>query len=403
MNNGKYISLLFSVCLACVGMAQQAGNPVNLRVDFLGDTLNLSNKDLDCIRYKGPLSETAVNKFYHDLNAGGYSHLTNELKEYRDKNRLDDWLYYQLIRRTAEQLSPKAENYSSYTLYKWFLLCKSGYDAIIRFSDQKILLYVRSDEIIYNIPNRIRDEKQYVCLNYHDYGNHVDFRKEIFKDADVDIPEAVSAFTYKVTRLPDFNSSAYIEKDLAFNYYHHEYHFRVRLNPDVKSLFTNYPVAEYSSQFNIPLSRETYNSLIPPLKDIVKRMNVVNGVDYLMRFTRYSFLFKKDSEAFGTEKRLSPEETLLYEGSDCEDRAALFFYLVKEIYNLPMIVLAYPQHVTVAVQFDKPVGKPIVYNGVPYYVCDPTPQKVDLQVGEILPSLRKENFEVTYAYMPGLK
>ena len=74
-------------------------------------------------------------------------------------------------------------------------------------------------------------------------------------------------------------------------------------------------------------------------------------------------------------KRLSPEQTLLYENSDCDDRAALFFYLVKEIYDLPMIVLAYPKHITIAVQFDKPVGKPIVYNGQRYYVCEPTPQK----------------------------
>ncbi|WP_315820150.1 hypothetical protein [Paraflavitalea speifideaquila] len=104
-------------------------------------------------------------------------------------------------------------------------------------------------------------------------------------------------------------------------------------------------------------------------------MSTKNGVDYLMRFTRYAFLFETDSKNFGTEKRLSPEQTLFYEQSDCEDRVALFFYLVKEIYNLPMIVLAYPKHVTIAVQFDKPRGKSIVYNGNKYSICEPTPQK----------------------------
>ena len=132
-------------------------------------------------------------------------------------------------------------------------------------------------------------------------------------------------------------------------------------------------------------------------------MNVTNGVDYLMRFTRYSFLFEKDTLVFGREKRLSPEETLLYDQSDCEDRAALFFYLVKEIYNLPMIVLSYPNHVTVAVSFDKPIGKPIMYNGSPYYVCEPTPQKKDLDIGRSIPGLEKEGFEVVYAYQPNKK
>ncbi len=101
------------------------------------------------------------------------------------------------------------------------------------------------------------------------------------------------------------------------------------------------------------------------------------------------------------EKRLTPEQTLLYDNSDCEDRAALFFYLVKEIYNLPMILLVYPQHVTTAIRFDKPVGKPILYNGEKYSVCEPTPQKTTLLVGQLPRALRNINYEIGYAYHPG--
>ena len=132
-------------------------------------------------------------------------------------------------------------------------------------------------------------------------------------------------------------------------------------------------------------------------------MNIKNGVDYLMRFTRYAFLFETDTKNFGQEKRLSPEQTLLFDQSDCEDRAALFFCLVKEIYNLPMIVLAFPKHVTIAVKFDKPVGKPIMYNGSQYSVCDPTPQSQDLSIGKLLPAIKKTAYEVVYAYNPADK
>ena len=119
-----------------------------------------------------------------------------------------------------------------------------------------------------------------------------------------------------------------------------------------------------------------------------------------MRFTRYAFLFEPDSRQFGNEKRLSPEQTLLYEQSDCDDRAALFFYLVKEIYNLPMLVLAFPEHVTIAVKFDKPVGTPIMYKGEKYSVCEPTPQKQDLKLGQLSPNLDKATYEIAYAYIP---
>ena len=132
-------------------------------------------------------------------------------------------------------------------------------------------------------------------------------------------------------------------------------------------------------------------------------MNQKKGVDYLMRFTRYAFLYEDDDESYGKEKRLSPEETLFSKYSDCDDRAALFFYLVREIYDLPMIAMLYPTHITMAVQFDKPVGRPIMYNGKAYSVCEPTPQKEDLNIGQISSNLKYTPYKVVYAYEPALK
>lgn len=126
------------------------------------------------------------------------------------------------------------------------------------------------------------------------------------------------------------------------------------ISPQISTLFTNYPGVDFESYFNIPLSRQTYVSLIPALKENIRGMSQKRGVDYLMRFTRNALMYETDEQNFGKEKRLSPELTLFSEYSDCDDRAGLFFYLVKEIYNLPMITVLYPTHVTIAVQFDKP-------------------------------------------------
>ena len=216
-------------------------------------------------------------------------------------------------------------------------------------------------------------------------------------------PEGKKPFTYRVTQLPNFKPGDYVEKDIRFNYYDQEYNFKVKLNPQVKAIFSNYPVVDYESYFNIPLSNETYQSLIPLLKKELKGMSIKNGVDFLMRFTRYAFLFETDTKNFGQEKRLSPEQTLLYDQSDCEDRAGLFFFLVKEIYNLPMIVLSFPEHITMAVKFDKPVGKSIMYNGSQYSICEPTPQSIDLGIGKMIPALSKTFYEVVYSYTPDVK
>jgi hypothetical protein len=122
-----------------------------------------------------------------------------------------------------------------------------------------------------------------------------------------------------------------------------------------------------------------------------------------MHFTRYAFLYENDQDNFGKEKRMSPEQTLLFEHSDCDDRASLFFYLVKEIYNLPMIAVLYPTHIAIAVQFEKPEGKPIEFNGRKYSICDPTPQKDDLLIGQISAELAKTAFQVVYEYIPSVK
>lgn len=99
-----------------------------------------------------------------------------------------------------------------------------------------------------------------------------------------------------------------------------------------------------------------------------------------MRFTRNAFLYEIDQQNFGKEKRLSLEQTLFNKYSDCDDRVALFFYLVKEIYNLPMIALLYPTHTTMAINFDKAIGNPIFYKGQNYYICEPTPQLYNLKI-----------------------
>jgi hypothetical protein len=367
--------------------------------EFYGNTFRFQADPSTPVDFKGPLSEQALTTFYTSVNSGQYKPLIDSLISYKEKQQLNDWIYYQLIRKTAEQISPKSENYERYTLYKWFLLAKSGYDATLGIAGDKLLFYVRSDDDISDIPYYMSDDKQYMCLNYHDYGK-IDFEKTKIHPTRIIVPEAKKTFSYKVTRLPDFKPEYYTEKDLDFNYDQKVYHFKIMLNPEIENIFVNYPVVDFASYFNIPLSRETYRSLIPALKENLKAMSQKKGVDYLMRFTRNAFLYEDDVDNFGKEKRLSPEQTLFYDHSDCDDRVALFFYLVKEIYNLPMIALLYPTHIAMAVQFNKPVGKSILYEGKKYSVCEPTPQLQDLRIGEISPKYQQLSYQVVYQYDP---
>lgn len=373
----------------------------NISFGFYNDTFNLQIDSSIIVDNDTSLSKEAIIAYYDKVSQGKYNAILDTLLTYKKAHQLNDWMYYQLIRKTAQAISPKKENYVRYTFYKWFLLGKSGYDARLTIADNRIIFYVYNDEDISDIPFVIYQEKKYMCLNRHDYA-YADLNK-IPPYGMIRMPEAKGAFSYKVTRMPDFKPEDYYEKQIQFSYDQKVYHFNIKLNSDIENIFANYPVVDFESYFNIPLSKETYGSLIPLLKKNVSGMKQKKGIDYLMRFTRYAFLYEDDDENFGKEKRLSPEETLFSKYSDCDDRAALFFFLVKEIYDLPMIAMLYPTHITMAVQFDKPIGKPIVYKGKTYSICEPTPQKENLNIGQLSSNLKNIPYKVVYAYEPGLK
>jgi len=384
--------LLAGICQANDGIRQTSF------IYFYGDTIEISTDSSVYVDYRIPIQESTIRKFYHQLNQSSISLVIDSILAYKTRYDLDDWVFYHLIRATAEKLSPKAINYERYTLYKWFLLTKTGYASLLSITPDKMLLYVQSDEDVFEIPTRQHRGQHYVCLNYHDYGQ-IDFTTTVFTEVDAGFEPSGKSFSYVIKKLPDFSSQRYLTKEIDFEYYQRDYKFKILINPDVQKIFSNYPVLNYAYYFNMPMSRITYSSLIPLLKKQLYNMDEKKGVDYLMHFTRYAFAYESDSAQFGKEKRLSAEQTLIYDYSDCEDRAAFFFYLVKEIYDLPMIVLSYPKHVTVAVNFGKKLGKSAIeYKGGYYYVCEPSSQSLDLKVGEMLPDLKKIPYQIVYEY-----
>jgi hypothetical protein len=393
------LKIFGTLCLMLtVGFTYGQRDSYRISFEFYNDTFNLEIDSSIIVSNDAALAKTEIVSYYNRVNTGKYTTVLDTLLAYKKSHQLNDWLYYQLIRRTAQAISPKKDNYERYTFYKWFLLGKSGYDARLTLADNRIIFYVYNDEDISDIPFVMFMNKKYMCLNHHDYA-YADLNKVPPYEM-ISIPDAKKAFSYKVTRMPDFKPEDYYEKQVQFSYEHKTYHFNIKLNAEIEHIFVNYPVVDFESYFNIPLSKETYGSLIPMLKKNVEGMKQKKGIDYLMRFTRYAFLYEDDDKNFGKEKRLSPEETLFAKYSDCDDRAALFFFLVKEIYDLPMIALLYPTHITMAVQFEKPIGQPILYNGKTYSFCEPTPQKEDLNIGQISTKLKNIAYQVVYQYDP---
>lgn len=390
----QYLIFVFVICHPKPCTAQEG----TLNVDYLGFIERLPFTSVRIDTNKISNDEKGIAYLESVLGPAAWDPLLKDMNRIRMEKQLDDWFFYQLIRRTAQQIIPKAYNYLGYTFCKWMLLNKAGFAPLLRISQNKVLLYVMSNDSVNNIPYLIRNGQQYVCLNYHDYGYRIDFTAEKFQLLEKMAVTSQQTFSYQIKRIPDFSTECYQSKNISFTYNGLEEEYNVPMNPQMLTYFTNYPVIDYRYQFSIPFSAHTYASLIPQLKKRLLLVPPTEGVEYLMYFVRNAFYFKKDSDVFGLEKRFSPEETLVAETSDCEDRSALFFSLVKEVYQLPMIVLSFPEHVTVAVGLNPPLGHCISYSGKKYTLCEPTPQKRDLLLGEQMPQLKSQPYEVVLCY-----
>ncbi|MEY2834592.1 MAG: hypothetical protein RLZZ557_254 [Bacteroidota bacterium] len=316
----------------------------------------------------------------------------------RSELNLSDWFTYQLIRKIANSIVPKQDDFLGYTLTKASLLKHLGYATLLGWDGTNLLLYVKTNDEIYNLPIKVYKSNHYVCINHHDFS----FSEAIpFSALELIGSNNLEGkpFLFAIDEIPSFPAHETVEKILQYEYKAKTYYAPIRINQNMQQFFINYPVTNYSTHFNIPLNKLTRETLINNLKEQIKGMKTRQGVEFLMHFTRSAFDFANDAEIFGREKRLSPEETLLYEKSDCEDRAALFFYLVREIYNLPMLVLTYSDHVNVAVKMDGK-GYTIRHNNAAYTICEPTPQKKELGIGQISKARKKDTFDIAYAYEP---
>jgi hypothetical protein len=154
------------------------------------------------------------------------------------------------------------------------------------------------------------------------------------------------------------------------------------------------PLFEEAKYNQTPLSNSASNSLLPQFKEIFKFKTEIEALEIIAIFTRSAFRYKDDQDYFGRNKPMIGDELFHYPYSDCEDQSALFYYLVDELLQLPMIVIAYYDHLTIAVAITKSIGKPIRFENRKYLICDPTEPHNPEKIENAPNGYRNRSFEV---------
>ena len=144
-----------------------------------------------------------------------------------------------------------------------------------------------------------------------------------------------------------------------------------------------------------PVAPETEAALAQTFSTLSKKYNKVQLVDIILNFVQTAFQYQIDEKQFGREKYFFPEEVIGYPYSDCEDRAALFSWLVKRFTGCEVVGVLYPDHLSTAVYFGETVrvpGKNLTYGGKQFVMCDPT--YPNASIGTIMPKYEGKTYEI---------
>jgi hypothetical protein len=122
---------------------------------------------------------------------------------------------------------------------------------------------------------------------------------------------------------------------------------------------------------------------------VLEGKDELKAANMLLNFVQTGFDYQTDSDQFGYERPLYPDETFFYPYCDCEDRSILFSCLVRELLGLDVVLLNYPNHIATAIHFNKDVkGDAVVIDGKTYIISDPT--YINAPVGSCAPKYKSQ-------------
>lgn len=353
-----------------------------VKLDFFGVPIEIRYAPLNA-RLAAPFSESAIRDFWKSLSDSHNEVIAEQMLKWKKELRLNDWGYCLLAKRTSDALFPKDENES--VLASWFLLMKSGYDARVGYDGGSAYLLLPATTQLFGLPyfSFSGSSNRYYALNL---GSNAGRLPKAVTTYEGSYSGATRLFDFSLTALPHLGSRP-VPKKIRFTYGQEIRAISVTVDPALVEFLKQYPQTPFDAYFNAPVSPAAAHDLAEGLAPLLKGKSEVEAVNILLRFVQTAFKYKTDQENFGREKPLFADETLFYEGSDCEDRAVLFSFLVKSLTGLPVVGVNYPGHMATAVKFSTDAGGDLVrVGGAAYTICDPT--YIFADAGRSMPEFR---------------
>ena len=361
----------------------------NISIDFYGIKLDFTIDDKLRYNNKG-VKESDVSNYVKEM--AKFTKETEELWQQIDKHittlGLNEWGYYCMTRAISESI---LTNYDNRVLFIFYMLRNEGNFKVKvakgKDSDKLILLAAidNSKEVYSYTFFRLDDGNDTKVKYYTIYG-------------DGNANESVYTYDHYShdTSLKqiglDFNSVLNMgpcdrSRELSFSKINTT--ISLPYNSSHMAYLNDVPMTVFPIYFASPISIEAQRVLNNKLNEIKSQYTPIQFIDIILNFVQTAFEYKTDEQQFGYEKYFYPEEVLGYPYSDCEDRSALFAWLVTNYTNAKVVGLQYEGHLATAVYFGENTniqGDVFSYGGKKYYVCDPT--YINASIGMTMPQFK---------------
>lgn len=323
-------------------------------------------------------------------NDGAMKGVVGSLQSLAEKYGLNDWFVFELVRKYTGAV---CGNEGGRILLQHFLLANMGYDIRLASSDVQLVLLVCFKQQVYERNYLVIDGKRYyVFFDTNALSNRCRglYTCRLPGDADnghsVDLTFHHGNFGIKTGKEHAFNLSD----------------GRIRLNGVVDSgmmeAIRHYPQMDVPFYAMSDICSNVHASILAQMKSQIYGCSQKEAVSRVLHFVQYAFAYATDGEQHGYEKPYFIEENFYYLKNDCEDRAVLFAFFVRNLLGLDVHLVQYPGHECTAVHFTVSDinGDGYSYNGKTFYVCDPT--YIGASIGQCMPEYKNVKPKVEQWY-----
>lgn len=318
-----------------------------------------------------------------------FDNLLYDCLKMREKYSMSDWAYYQMLLALTDMFYGQDSNEGALVL--GFLYSQSGYKMRLACFDNGLDVLIASEHMIYNTA--------YVNIDGINYYIFTGGDRQMMNICQAKFPKE-GPMSLRITASQNLAMTPAPERTITSKK-NSDFSFTVSSNKNYMDFFDTYPPSCINDNFmtrwamyaNTPIEKGIKNQLYPQMKAKLNGLSESDAVQQLLWWVQTGFEYEYDEVVWGHDRAFFGEETIFYPYCDCEDRSILLSHLVRDLLGLKVILVYYPGHLAMAVNFKEDVpGDYIMHNGMKFVVCDPT--YIGANVGESMPSMKGLNTTV---------